>query len=118
MKTKDPNPTHKEVVRNVHKGKKTAGTQTGILTEVPSAKPGHIPSEKPIQSTQPSLSWLSSTGKDHPAAIGMGKSPESSWSQRDCAKWHPQHPTRDMQRENKTFLLCKSEIWGSLVTAA
>lgn len=60
MKTKDPNPLYEEVVRDAHTGEKMAGARTGMLTEVPSAKPGHTPSETLVQSTWPSLSRLSS----------------------------------------------------------
>lgn len=93
MKTKDPNPLHKEVARDAHTGEKMAGAQTGMLTEVPSAKPGHTPSEKPC-SKHPALSFLPVIlWEGSPHSYRKGKPSESAWPRWDCVELHPQHPT-------------------------
>lgn len=72
MKTKDPNPLHKEVARDAHTGEKMAGASQECSQKFHLLSQATLLVKSLVQSTWPFLFRLSSFGKDHLTATGKG----------------------------------------------
>ena len=106
MKTEDSILLHKEVVKDEYPGQKTAGAQTGVHREALSAKPGHVASEKPVQSPRPSPVSPSSAEEACTAATGEQMA-ESAWPQGDCIDLRPNAPQVTCRASKEDILLCE-----------